>query len=295
MTFLSPLRYPGGKRKITNFIKLLLHYNDLLDGEYVEPYAGGASVALALLFDEYVRKIHINDLDQGIYAFWYSVLNSTDELCRLISDTPVTIEEWHYQKKIHADSDLSMLELGYSTFFLNRTNRSGIISGGVIGGKEQNGKWKLDARFNKTNLISRIMKIARYRHRIHLYNLDAISFIEDVLPDLGQNTLVYLDPPYYIKGKRLLYTNFYQPEDHASVAKDVHTIQQYWLVSYDNVKEIRDLYDDCRSINYGLNYSAQERYQGAEVMFFCDAMNIPDVCDPAKIKNNSLQSYLQPK
>src|SRR5690606_18341775 len=133
---------------------LLIEYNLLTDGHYVEPYAGGASVALSLLFNEYVQKIHINDYDFRIYAFWECVLNQTDELCEKIIETDVTIETWEKQKEIQqAPNNYNNLEIGFSTFFLNRTNRSGILKAGVIGGKNQNGDWKIDARFNKEDLI----------------------------------------------------------------------------------------------------------------------------------------------
>ncbi len=292
MLFLSPLRYPGGKRKITNFIKLLYQSNDLLDGEYVEPYAGGASVALALLYDEYVRHIHINDLDQGVYAFWHSALNETESLCRLINDTTVTMDTWHNQRQVQKDSSASLLELGFSTFFLNRTNRSGIISGGVIGGKEQKGQWKLDARYNKHELVHRIEKIGRFKARISLYNMDAVTLITDLIPHLSERLLIYFDPPYYVKGQQLLYTNYYNPEDHKVVAKLIHTLERKWVVSYDDVPEIRALYQEYRHLSYGLNYSAQDRYKGAEVMFFCKNLEIPEVNEPTKIKPRYLQYYL---
>ncbi|NUM46120.1 MAG: DNA adenine methylase [Anaerolineales bacterium] len=292
MPFLSPLRYPGGKRRLTNFFKLVVLENDILDGEYAEPYAGGASIGLALLFDNYVRKIHINDLDYAVYSFWFSVLNETETICKLIRDTPVTIEEWYRQKNIQNDPNSSLIDKGFSTFFLNRTNRSGIISGGVIGGKNQTGNWKIDARFNKANLISRIQKIALYRTRIRLYNMDASKFIIDVLPRLSEHTLVYFDPPYFIKGQQLLYTNFYQPTDHEIVSGLVKNVKQNWIVTYDNVPEIRKIYFGLRHIIYGLNYSAQDRYKGSEVMFISNSLEIPETEDPTKIKNRLLHHYL---
>lgn len=284
MSFLSPLRYPGGKRRLANFIKLIFYQNELLDGEYAEPYAGGASVALSLLYDEYVRQVHINDLNPGLHAFWNNILNNTEALCQLINDTPVTIEEWRRQRQIQNDPNTSPLELGFSTFFLNRTNRSGIITGGVIGGKEQIGSWKLDARYNKVDLIQRIKKVARYKNRIHLYNLDAIDFIKSAQSFLSEKSLIYLDPPYFVKGQQLLYTNYYQPKDHSTVAKLIYSISQRWIVSYDDANEIRKLYENYKHLSYNLHYSAQERYQGAEVMFFCDKLDIPDVIDPSNIK-----------
>jgi DNA adenine methylase len=254
-----------------------------MDGDYVEPYAGGASVALSLLFDEYARFIHINDLDRSVYAFWYSVINETDALCRMIYNTPVDIETWKYQKNVLLDPNASLLQIGFSTFFLNRTNRSGIITGGVIGGKSQSGIWKLDVRFNKTDLIQRIEKIARYKNRIHLYNLDASQFLREIIPTLPNSTFVYLDPPYYIKGTQLLYANFYVTEDHKTVSKLITGLKRKWMISYDNVPEIKDLYSGFRCVEYDLSYSAQDKYQGAEVIFFCENLEIPLVSHPTRV------------
>lgn len=277
--YVSPLRYPGGKAKLANYIKLLVEKNNLSDGVYVEPYAGGASVALRLLQDEYVSRIHINDLDRAVFGFWHSVLNETEALCRLIRDRRVSQAEWHRQKAVqtHArDVAVPLLDLGFSTFFLNRTNRSGIIaSGGMIGGARQTGEWKIDARYNKPELISRIEFIARYRDRISLYNADAIDLLRDVLPTLPKKTFLYLDPPYYVKGKRRLYANSYEHEDHAEIAKIVTATDYPWVVSYDDTKEIRALYKGRRSRAYGLGYTARDRYEGAEIMFFNDRLRLP--------------------
>ncbi len=292
MPFYSPLRYPGGKRKLANYLKRIFVTNNLLSGDYVEPYAGGASIALALLFEGYVRNIWINDLDRSVYAFWYSVLNHTDELCRLISETPVTMEEWHRQKRVQDDNNSTLVELGFSTFFLNRTNRSGIISGGVIGGKEQNGKWKLDARYNKKDLISRIQKIARYRSRIHLRNQDAILFIKSTLPYLPERALLYLDPPYYVKGQQMLYKSYYGTEEHQTLSQFITSLNLCWIVSYDDTPEIRALYKIFRSINYSINYSAQDRYRGSEVMFFSHRVVVDEVRDPSKVKPQTIHDHL---
>lgn len=284
MPFFSPLRYPGGKRKLTNFIKMIFRENNLMDGDYIEPYAGGASVALSLLFDEYARFIHINDLDRSVYAFWYSVLNETDALCRMISDTPINMDMWLQQKKVLADSSAPLLETGFSTFYLNRTNRSGIITGGVIGGKSQSGTWKLDVRFNKADLIQRIEKIARYKNRIYLYNFDASTFLSQIIPGLPLSSFVYLDPPYYVKGTQLLYANFYEPDDHLAVSQIVTSLKNKWIISYDNVEEIKSLYSRFRFIEYDLSYSAQDKYRGAEIMFFCESLEIPLISHPTRVK-----------
>ncbi|MGL9637387.1 DNA adenine methylase, partial [Escherichia coli] len=160
MRFNTPLRYPGGKAKLTNFVEELLRLNRFTSIHYAEPYAGGAGLALNLLMKGSAEVIHLNDINNAVYSFWYSVLNHCDELCSLIEDTGVTIDEWHRQKDIMSKQlDVTTLELGFSTFFLNRTNRSGILKGGVIGGKKQDGNWKLDARYNKKDLMDRIQKI----------------------------------------------------------------------------------------------------------------------------------------
>lgn len=284
MTHTSPLRYPGGKSALANYIKLLAQENDLLDGVYVEPFAGGAGVALSLLYNEYMSRIVINDLNSSIHAFWYSVLNHTQELCDLIEETDVTVDEWQNQKLIQENENASMLELGFSTFFLNRTNRSGIINGGIIGGFEQQGEWKIDARFNKKDLIGRIQKIARYRDRISLYNYDASRLIEEVVPNLPERTFIYLDPPYYKKGQGL-YQNHFVHEDHEALANLMkNNRNEWWLITYDNIEPIREMYEEMRHITYSLNYSAANRYAGSEIMIYSDRMIIPEVDNPIKIK-----------
>lgn len=285
MQFNTPLRYPGGKGKLTGFLRLVFEQNGLMDGHYVEPYAGGAGIALSLLLHSYASCIHLNDLNPAVHAFWESVLNHPEELCKLIKDVDVTMDEWYRQKAILSSPyEHSNIELGFATFFLNRTNRSGIILGGVIGGKNQDGPWKINARFNKTDLIKRIEQIALFKNRIRLYNLDAAELITTVLPKLPKKTLVYLDPPYFVKGQDL-YQNHYKRDDHTLIANLVKTeIRLPWIVSYDHAPEIAKMYEGSREIAYGINYSAQNRYKGAEIMFFSEGLNIPNVTNPANLK-----------
>lgn len=284
----SPLRYPGGKLKVANYVKLLFERNNLLDGDYAEPYAGGSSVALALLFGHYAARIFINDLDPAIYTFWRTVLDNPEGLKRLIADTPMTMDEWYNQRKIFLRPDSSPLELAFATFYLNRANRSGIILGGVIGGKQQTGNWKLDARFNRAELTQRIEKIARHSDRISVTNYDAQIFLKKVVPTMSTRSLTYLDPPYYVKGQGL-YANAYEPDDHAAVATDVAALTKPWLVSYDNAPEILALYQRFRPLEYGLSYSAQERRQGGEVMFFSEGLELPGgISNPSKVPNKFL-------
>jgi len=270
----SPLRYPGGKIRLANFMKQIMVENDLLNGEYVEPYAGGAGIAWSLLFDSYVSVVHINDINKSLSAFWNSVFNETESLCQLIQDTPVTIQSWHKQKSIQKDpSKASTLELGFSTFFLNRTNRSGIILGGIIGGKDQDGVYKLDARYNKEKLIRRIEKIASYKNKVRLYNSDALDFISSILPTIPERSLIYLDPPYYKKGANL-YEDHYKHNDHVAIARSIQNITQNWIISYDNTPEIQSIYDGYEKVIYELSYSTAKRYSGAEVIFFSPKLSI---------------------
>lgn len=271
MEHYSPLRYPGGKGKISTFFKQVIKDNCLYDGIYVEPYAGGASIALTLLINQYVSRIIINDIDPAIYAFWHSVLYSTDHLCRLIKDTPVSIDEWKLQKKKQKETtEISLLELGFSTFYLNRTNRSGIIDAGVIGGLNQSGTWKINARYNKSELIKRIYRIAKHTDHISLYNIDACELVSNLKDTLPPNTLFYFDPPYYVKGKDL-YINYYNDLEHIAIANQVNSLErQKWIITYDNVKYIRKLYTNYRQIKYSLAYTANKFTKGEEIMILSD-------------------------
>jgi len=282
--YFSPLRYPGGKAKLTNYIAEIMKINDLVGCCYVEPYAGGAGIAMSLLLTKKVKQVFLNDINQSVYSFWYSVLHQPEDLCRLIKDTPVDMDQWYKQQEIQSQLEMhDALEIGFSTFFLNRTNRSGIIhKSGVIGGKNQDGKWKIDARFNKDALIQRIEKIASFSSKISLSKLDAVDFINDVLPDVPKKALIYFDPPYYVKGQGL-YQNHYVHEDHEEISKLIkQKIKQEWVVSYDNVPEIKKLYKNLRQLEFTLNYSARNYYKGTEVMVFKNGMQIPEEQDPLK-------------
>lgn len=275
----TPLRYPGGKGKLAAYVKRILKQNNLLDGEYVEPYAGGAAIALELLFHEYVSRIHINDVSRPVYSFWRSVLDHTEELCRLVHDTPRTVEAWSIQKCTLAQAkDADTLSLGFAVFYLNRTNRSGILNGGVIGGRDQSGPWKIDARYNAPELIFRIQSIAKLRHRISLTGIDAGRLITEGVDQWPDKTLIYSDPPYYVKGRDLYY-DFYQPEDHARMAILIQAAvkRQRWIVSYDDHPEIRRLYGERQFISYGIGYSARTTKKGAEIMFFDDQLHAPEL------------------
>lgn len=273
----SPLRYPGGKGKLARFVAEVIRENGIQDGLYVEPYAGGAAVAFELLLTGVVRRVAINDLNGPIFAFWRAVLDDTSALISLIRETEVTMEVRARAKRVFMEAKGTSLDLAFATFFLNRTNRSGILNGGPIGGVEQNGTWKIDARYNKESLIERIEKIARMRRYITLTNFDAVDFLNETSPSWPKKTLVYLDPPYYNKGRELYY-NFYQHNDHANVAFATHNLTNVkWIVSYDDVEPIHDLYQQSSCLQYTIGYSARERSRGAEAMFFSPGLLIPPV------------------
>lgn len=281
MAFYSPLRYPGGKNKLSPFIAQICVDNKI-SGHYIEPYSGGASVALFLLLEEYVERITINDKDRAIYAFWYSVLYRTRKLCQLIEDAEFTIEEWRRQKEIQNNKGKAdLLDLGFSTFYLNRTNRSGIINGGMIGGIEQNGDYLMDCRFNKKELIDRIRQIAKKKKQIKLYNKDAIKLIDSILMEKMQeeNTIFYFDPPYHQKADTL-YMNHYEDKDHKQICDKIKSIEKVkWIVSYDNVDIIKKLYSGFPCKEFSFKHTAYKSRDGQEVLFMSKNLIQPDVAD----------------
>lgn len=267
----SPLRYPGGKTSIWPLISKVISDNQLSRGHYCEPYAGGGGLALTLLFKGYVHELHLNDIDRSIHCFWDAILNHTNDFVEKILSTDITIDEWYIQREIQRNKDQATdFDLAFSSFFLNRTNRSGVIlKAGVIGGYAQDGNYKLDCRFNKTGLIEKIRRIEKYKHRIHLYNHDAIDFINITDANLTGNTVYCIDPPYFVKGSTL-YTNFYEPRDHQHIANVLNNLNRSWLLTYDNAPEIQELYEDRRQHRFYLNYSAAHKRVGTELLIVSD-------------------------
>jgi len=273
----TPLRYPGGKARFAPFIASVMRANGLEGGHYLEPYAGGAGVALELLFHGDASHIHINDFDEAIFDFWIATTQQPEEILRLLADTPVTMEQWLYWRAVlRSEIKVGQVERGFATLFMNRTNRSGVLKGGVIGGLKQGGTYKLDARLKKDALAKRIEMIALHASSISVYNEDAHALLKRSQAFLPRSSLVYLDPPYYVKGQGL-YRNFYEHEDHVQIASLLQSrdFKTPWVVSYDNVNEIQQMYRMSQSLAYGLNYTAQVRYVGSEVMFFRPDLEVP--------------------
>lgn len=271
----SPLRYPGGKTILYKKIKNILEKNNLIECTYMEPFSGGAGLALKLLMNNDVKRIVINDLDFAIYSFWHNVLYDTDKFCNDIENIKVDLEEWEKQKYIYNNqNNYSMYEVGLATFFLNRTNRSGIIKGGVIGGKKQEGKYKIDCRFNKKVLIEKIKRIGMYRNRIKLFNYDANDFIKRVvMRQKNENFFIYFDPPYIKKGPEL-YKNHFNNEEHKYLSTNIKEklLEKNWIVTYDKNELVQKLYDNFCIVEFDLNYSAGKNKTGNELMILSNSL-----------------------
>lgn len=273
--FYSPLRYPGGKGKLEPLMELVIKQTGHYGGTYIEPFAGGAGIALELLEKNVVKDIVINDLDKGIYSFWRAILTETDRFINDVQTVDLTIQEWQNQRAIVEKCRKYSYELGFATFYLNRTNRSGIIKGGVIGGVEQSGSWRMNARFNRDDLAKRIRKIANKKGHIHLYNKDIDSFIKNYLPKYQQNAFVYFDPPYFVKAKQL-YLNFFSYDDHIRIERIINSrVNCDWVITYDDVKEIANIYKNHTLMRFDLNYSAGVKRKASEIIIFSNNNMIP--------------------
>lgn len=275
--FYSPLRYPGGKGKLAEFMRYMIEQLGHRGGTYIEPFAGGAGIAIELLLRGIVSRVVINDYDKGIWSFWKAVLTETDRFIAELANVPLTMAEWNRQRNIClTQNDKYSFELGFATFYMNRTNRSGIIKGGVIGGANQSGSWKMDARFNREELIRRIRSVAERKSDIKLYNKDINSFITRYIPLYEENALVYFDPPYFEKGKQL-YMNYFQFEDHVRIESAIRDhVRCDWIITYDDAPEIKDIYRVYSMWLYDLNYSVSAKCKASELMIFKDGIEVPD-------------------
>ena len=278
----SPLRYPGGKNKLYPLVKLMINRNNN-DLTYIEPFVGGGGLALALLYNEDVKKIVINDYDKAIYSVWRAILTETNKFIDLINKTPVTIEEWYHQRSIYLNKNKKYsLELGFATFFLNRTNRSGVLKAGPIGGYSQKGVYKIDCRYNKEQLIKKIIDISKNKNKIKLYNYDIRTFIKKIIP-LYKNAFIYFDPPYFNKGKEL-YKNFFNKQDHEDIAALIKSLKVNWMVTYDNSETIKEIYKEYDIKKYKVIYSLANTGESEELIFTSSPLLWPSKKDLEAIK-----------
>jgi len=248
--------------------------NNLIGETYVEPFAGGAGLGLKLLLENEVKKIIINDFDFAIYSIWYCILNFTDDFCKKIEQTEISLEEWDNQKAIYNSKTQSIFDMGFSAFYLNRTNRSGVIKGGMIGGREQAGKYKIDARFNKESLQDKICQIASKKDKIVLTNMDAAEFISSGFLSHYYKIFINFDPPYVIKGSQL-YKNSYNEQDHRFLAQLISKCSRRWMVTYDICPLTEELYSRFRTAKIDINYSAGSSVKANEYVFFSNNLMLP--------------------
>jgi len=280
----SPLRYPGGKASFAACLSRIIESNDLTDCSYCEPFAGGAGAALRLLREGTVSKIYLNDLDPCITAFWHAVLNESERFAETILSVPVSIAEWKKQRRVYSHRDVrDSFKLGFATFYLNRCNRSGVLSGAApIGGYAQAGKWKMDARFGREGLAKRVAKVAQRREQIHITNMDAREFLVKCLPrgHGRKHVFVYLDPPYYSNGNRL-YLNYYSCEDHNNLARYMQRQGAFnWIMSYHDAQFIRDLYGAFTICQLPAQYSLQRKQQARELLIAPPHVHLPSSIAP---------------
>ena len=264
----SPLRYPGGKGQLYEKVKEIMSEHNLFDRIYTEPFAGGFGIGIKLLTNGDVNRVIINDADKHIYAFWYAVFFETDKLVKLIEKTPINIENWRLQKEIYNNKRVrSLVKLGFSAFFLNRTNYSGVLKGGPIGGLAQEGTYKIDCRLNKNELIKRIRILGALKDRVEVYNMDAIDFTKQVILPRMDELFVNFDPPYVKKGPQL-YKDYYNNEDHKNLAEYIIKALEgaKWIMTYDDCQLIADLYQKYNPEQYVLTHTAGKAKKGKELL-----------------------------
>jgi DNA adenine methylase len=268
---------------MANLLAETRRLNGLGHRAVAEPFAGGAGAALTLLFLEETHKIYINDVDPSIYDFWWTLVNRPQPFLTILSKTRVSMAEWRRQRSVYRSSGrVSRLRRGFSAFYLNRCNRSGIIvNGGPIGGVTQDGRWRLDARFTKSELFRRCERVAEYRERIKVSGDDGLQFLQRMDP---RTTFFFIDPPYFQKGATL-YLNSLDADYHEALAARLRAMSHAaWVLTYDNCPEVRRLYSGWASIRpFTLRYAASERRSGREILVSPKWMRLPSQQNSAAI------------
>ncbi|MHB1439982.1 MAG: DNA adenine methylase [Cuniculiplasma sp.] len=240
----TPLRYPGGKTWLLDYVKEFIKFHKLELKAIIEPYAGSASVSIGLLREGLVDKAYICEKDPLIVAFWNAVLNQNEEFVEFIQSLEVSLETWlSFKKYLIFDSvhKYNTVELAGAFLFFNRTNYSGIIKGGPLGGKKQQSSYKFDCRFNREKIIEKIQGLHNLEGRLHVAEVDGISFMQRITSGTAENLLFYVDPPYYGAGREL-YRYFFTDGDHENLSIFLKKLEHPWLLSYDDAEFIRDLY-----------------------------------------------------
>jgi len=262
---LSPLRYPGGKSALAGLFGDIINTLGIERPRYIEPYAGGVGAGIALLREGIVEELVVNDIDPAVHAFWKSAVNDNANFVEMVASVPLTIAEWQKQREVYRSRDeRDSLRLGFAFFFLNRTNRSGILNAGVIGGQRQEGRYRIDARFNRATLIDRLTSIGVLADRITVSDLDGRTVIQRFAQD--DQAFMYIDPPYVQAGSQL-YLNAFDGRDHTALAAIVNTVERaHWLMTYDTAPLIEKLYREHFQCRLQLTYSARYPGQAEELL-----------------------------
>lgn len=269
--YISPLRYPGGKAALANFLADLIDLQHPRPRVYVEPFAGGAGAALRLLYGEHVDRVVLNDLNPGIAAFWRAVFHHTDDLIERVRFCELSINAWHGYRAQYLSGECSDIELGFATLYLNRTNRSGILNARPIGGLEQAGKWKLGVRFNREDLVARIRILGAYRDRVDVQQRDALDLLATI--DTTQ-ALLYVDPPYIVQGDEL-YLDTLTWEDHQRLARLLKRRHRRWVLTYDTDPRVPSLlYKNLRCAQFSIKHTAAVQQIGTEYAVFSQSLRV---------------------
>ena len=252
----TPLRYPGGKATLINYVEKFLNSNDISVNYILEPYAGTGSISIGLLRDNMVSHASINDADQMVYAFWKTIIDNNKEFIEMVNSVDVTLDAWFNFKKYLIDNPLSTYnqkDVAMAFLFLNRTSFSGIIKAGPLGGKNQNSKYGISCRFNRKRITDKIQFLSQFSDKISVYNQDGIKFMRDMINEYS-DAFIYVDPPYYKVG-RLLYNVYFTQEQHEELARYLKSIEeQPWLLSYNNEEFILNLYSGKNNREIYLDY-----------------------------------------
>lgn len=268
MRSVSPFRYPGGKAFL---YKYLLERVNLIQGTpryYAEPFCGGAGAATILLKLNAVEEIHLNDTDVKVYSAWRAILDEPDRFADAILTTPLDMETWYACRRVVESSSEQSFELGFATFYLNRTSRSGIVvKAGPIGGYDQRGNFKIDARFNRVALAERVRWLGAVKHRIKLTREDALTFLSRSAARLPiEKTFFFVDPPYVTAGGRL-YLNAMSESKHIALSDMLQdNMLKHWVLTYDDHPLVRSLYSEQNLKDLSVTYSLQNKRKEKELL-----------------------------
>ena len=269
MAIRNPLRYPGAKSKLYEYVRDLLGQENLHNCTFIEPFAGSCALSLKLLENGDIGHAIVNERDPLIYSFWVSVFEHTDELIDLIENTPITLDQWYHYADYRKPENLfgkTIVEKGFAGLFLNRTNFSGILNANPLGGKAQSSQYTIDCRFNREKLTTSVRQLSLFADKITVCNQDALDFMKHRLKNRKPNSFfVYIDPPYYKAGPEL-YRYYYTYDDHRALANYIKPKAFPWLISYDDAPEIHELYETSTFVDLHMDYSVHTSRKGSELL-----------------------------